>query len=189
MRCYGGYRLNYVGDVDLQASIVIKAPIGFVRTIPDGITDWSVMRSERTGENLLLVGPNRFVNSDCNPNWEYDFSSSSGIVQLRTKRSITKNSELLVPKFGPKFFERNYCKCHTCEQSLIQRIKPEFVDFIDLFINKVAQLAFHEKYELKDTLTAVKPKKKRLQQKDRVEMYNILTEAPVSQFSTRFFSK
>ena len=102
---YDGYRLLYVGNEDLKPSAVIKGPVGFVRAIPDGVTDWSVMRFERTGESLLLVGPIRFVNSDCDPNCEYDFSSSSGIVQLRTKKRITKQSELLV-KYGPEFLNK-----------------------------------------------------------------------------------
>ena len=84
---HNGYRLLYVGSEYLKPSAVIKVPVGFVSQIPNGVTDWSVMCSERTAETLLLVGPVRFVNSDCNPNCEYDYSSISGVVQLRTKRN------------------------------------------------------------------------------------------------------
>ena len=55
---YDGYRLMYCGQEALAVNTVLRGkPIGFVRPIPDGVTDWSVMRSERTGENLLLFGP------------------------------------------------------------------------------------------------------------------------------------
>ena len=95
----------YIGTEDLKPQSVIKGPIGFLRPIPDGVNDWSVMGSERTGEILILVGPIRFVNSDCTPNCEYDFSSSLGVVQLRTKRRIMRQSELLA-KYGPEFLNR-----------------------------------------------------------------------------------
>ena len=112
---YGGYKLMYRGTESLKANTVLRGkPIGFVKPIPDGVTDWSVMRSERTGEQLLLLGPIRFVNSDCTPNSEYDFSSSDGVVQLRTKKRISSGNEILV-KYGSDFFDLNQCKCKTCE--------------------------------------------------------------------------
>ena len=43
---HNGYRLLYVGSEDLKPSAVIKGPVGFVRPIPNGVTDWSVMCSE-----------------------------------------------------------------------------------------------------------------------------------------------
>ena len=85
---YGGYRLLYDGtEIVLPTAIFKRNPLGFVTPFPDGVvTDFSLMSSERTGQQLLLLGPIRFVNSDCNPNCEYDFSSDCGIVQLRVKR-------------------------------------------------------------------------------------------------------
>ena len=92
-----------------------RNPVGFVAAIPDGVvTDLSVMSSENTGEQLLLLGPVRFVNSDCTPNCEYDFTSDSGIVQLKVKQRISPGDELFV-KYGPEFFEFNSCLCRTCE--------------------------------------------------------------------------
>ena len=85
---HNGYRLLYVGSEDLKPSAVIKGPVAFVRPNPNGVTDWSVMCSERTVEALLLLEPVRFVNSDCNPNCEYDYSSVSGVVQLRDEYQV-----------------------------------------------------------------------------------------------------
>ena len=94
---YGGYCLVYHGKELLKTKTVLRGkPLGFVRPVPDGITEWSVMRSSLTGDQLLLAGPMRFVNSDCDPNCEYDFSSSDGVVQLKVKRTVYPGSELLV---------------------------------------------------------------------------------------------
>ena len=61
---YEGYGLFYRGMDPIAPKTVLHAnPAGFVKPIPDGVTEWSVMTSERTGEQLLLVGPIRFVNS------------------------------------------------------------------------------------------------------------------------------
>ena len=67
---FGGYCLAYTGKVTVQASTIFRrVPVGFVRAVPDGVvTDLSVLSSQRTGEQLLLLGPRRFVNSDCSPN-------------------------------------------------------------------------------------------------------------------------
>ena len=71
---FGGYRLLYVGKTVVQPPFVFRRkPVGFIRPIPDGVvTNLSVMSSERTGEQLLMLGPLRFGNSDCSPNCEYD---------------------------------------------------------------------------------------------------------------------
>ena len=112
---FGGYRLIYTRkEVVPPATVFRQNPIGFVRAVPEGVvTDLSVMSSERTGEQLLLLGPMRFVNSDCTPNCEYDFSNMSGLVELRVKRRILPGDEIFV-KYGPQFFEFNECKCRTC---------------------------------------------------------------------------
>ena len=100
----------------VSAKTVFKRnPLGFVREIPEGVvTDLSIMSSERTGKQFILLGPVWFVNSDCDPNAEYDFSSEDGIVQLRVKRRIKPGDEIFV-KYGPHFFEFNACLCRTCE--------------------------------------------------------------------------
>ena len=79
---FGGFRLLYVGNKLVHPPFIFKRnSIGFVREVPEGaVTNLSVMTSEKTGKQLLLLGPMRFVNSDCSPNCEYDFSSQSDIV-------------------------------------------------------------------------------------------------------------
>ena len=69
---YGRYRLLYEGTEKFwPPAIVERNPLGFVTPVPDDVvTDLSLMSSERTGQQLLLLGPIRFVNSDCNPNCE-----------------------------------------------------------------------------------------------------------------------
>ena len=56
---YGGYRLLYNGKSVVSPPYVFKRnPVGFVAPILDGVvTELSVMRSERTGQQLLLLGP------------------------------------------------------------------------------------------------------------------------------------
>ena len=95
---FGGYKLVYSGKNVILPPIVLKRnPVGFVKEVPDGaVTNLSILTSERTGKELLLLGPMRFVNSDCSPNCAYDFSSESGIVQLRLKKSLIPGNELLV---------------------------------------------------------------------------------------------
>ena len=95
---FGGYKLIYSDNKVLMPSTVLRRnPIGFLAPVAKNIvTDLSVMSSERTGETLLLLGPLRFLNSDCEPNFEYDYSSDSGIVQLRVRRRVNPGDELFV---------------------------------------------------------------------------------------------
>ena len=54
---FGGYCLVYVGK----------------DRIPDNITDLSVIQKMSSpGVSFLMLGPVRFVNSDCDPNAEFD---------------------------------------------------------------------------------------------------------------------
>ena len=101
---FGGYRLVYKGKETVKPLFVSKRnPVGFIRSVPDGIFDnLSIMSSERTGEQLLLLGLIRFVNSDCAPNCEYDFSSDLGIVQLYVRKPIHLGEEIFV-KYGDDF--------------------------------------------------------------------------------------
>ena len=95
---FGGYRLVYTGKETVKPPFVFKRnPVGFIRSVPDGVsTNLSVMSSERTGEQLLLLGHIKFVNSHCAPNCEYDFSSDLGIVQLRVRKRIHPGEEIFV---------------------------------------------------------------------------------------------
>ena len=77
----------YTGkDVVEHSSVFRRNRVGLVTTVPDVVvTDLSITSSERTGDQLLLLGPIRFLNSDCKPNCEYDFASESSIVQIRVR--------------------------------------------------------------------------------------------------------
>ena len=77
--------------------------IGTLATIPDDLTTLSVVRKNTTGETVLMLGPMRFINSDCEPKCEDDFSSTSGVVKLRVKRPLRKNDEVTV-KYREDFF-------------------------------------------------------------------------------------
>ena len=111
---YGGYRLVYCGNETISSGTTLKGPVGFIRPFPDGaVTDLSVMTSSKTGEQLLLLGPIRFVNSDCDRNCDYDFSSSEGVIQLVAKKPIQPGDELFV-KYDDDFFQFNECRCSTC---------------------------------------------------------------------------
>ena len=70
----------------------------------------------------LLAGTIRFVNSSCDPNCRYEFTSSNGIpcVRLKTLRIIQPGEELTV-FYGKHFFETLECQCphvHLHEQEL-----------------------------------------------------------------------
>ena len=98
---FGGYCLVYVGK----------------DRIPDNITDLSVIQKMSSpGVSFLMLGPVRFVNSDCDPNAEFDFSSDGKVVKLRAIKPIFPNTEILV-KYSEDFFERYSCLCATCELS------------------------------------------------------------------------
>ena len=110
---YGGYRLVYNGSDEVNAGTVFRrSPVGFVKPIPDGVYDLSIIRSERTGSNMVLLGRVRFINSDCSPNCEYDFSSDVGIVQIRVRRKLNKGDEVFV-KYGEDFFASTQSRCRT----------------------------------------------------------------------------
>ena len=104
---FGGYRIVYRGKSVIHPPEIFKRkPSGFVAPVPFGaVTNLSVMSSERTGQQLLLLGPISFVNSNCEPNCEYDFSSDSGIVQLRIKKKIYPGDEIFV-KYSPNFSKK-----------------------------------------------------------------------------------
>ena len=60
----------------------------------------------------LLAGTIRFVNSSCDPNCRYEFTSSNGIpcVRLKTSRIIQPGEELTV-FYGKHIFETLECQC------------------------------------------------------------------------------
>ena len=165
------------------ATVFRRNPVGFVRAIPDGVvTNLSVMRSERTGEQLLLQGPLRFVNSDCNPNVEYDYSSDLGVVQLRVKRKIKPGDELFV-KYGDEFFESNCCLCRTCLIKSKEKLTEDnvfeilFEEVLEHFCTEI----YNEIYEDIDREHSTKNRKRRrVKGREMIERYNELTNSPLS---------
>ena len=119
---FGGYRLVYVGTSPLKAKIVLKtSPVGYLCLFEKIISDLSVVSKVSTGEEFLMLGPVRFINSDCAPNCEYDFTSSDRIVRLRTLKNLSPGTEITV-KYGPDFFEKCECMCATCSKENIRNV-------------------------------------------------------------------
>ena len=84
---YGSYKLLYCGKNILRSRVVLSdGPKGILRKIPDTKTDLSVIqKTSDKNSSYLMLGPIRFINSDCEPNAEYDFSSQDKtLVRLRT---------------------------------------------------------------------------------------------------------
>ena len=179
----GGYRLLYAGKEVIRQSVVLKKnPIGFVREVPEGVvTNLSVMSSERTGKQLLLLGPMRFVNSDCSPNCEYDFSSDSGIVQLRVKKRIYPGDEVFV-KYGADFFEFNSCLCRTCIVKGREETwqNSEFESLLQDILEEIAKDLLEEKMNQKLVAdkSVCRPKKRRIKGRELVEGFNELADSP-----------
>ena len=115
---YDGYCLVYKGDETIMGGDVFRAaPVGFLREIDSNITDLSIIIKSSSKEEIenLMLGPTRFVNSDCDPNCEYDFTSDADIVRIRvlSGKSIRRGDEITV-KYGDEFFEAKECHCKTC---------------------------------------------------------------------------
>ena len=144
---FGGYRLVYKGESVIYPPKVLRMnPIGFVREVPEGVVkNLSIMSSERTGKDFLLLGPVRFVNSDCDPNREYELSSESGIIQLRVKKRIKPGDEINV-KYGPDFFDHNSCLCRTCQVRLMMenRVLTTFDVVLDHVILELSKEVLDE---------------------------------------------
>ena len=177
---YGGYCLIYCGKEVVKPPTVFKPhPVGFVKVVPEGaVTDLSVMSSERTGEQLFLLGPVRFVNSDCQPNAEFDFSGDSGTVKLKVKRRISPGDEILV-KYGDDFFEVNECNCRTCK--LRRREECQLTVFEDLLLDALESVATEalEDLSFEDSQIELLPNRtKRLRGLRLVEHYNEINTDP-----------
>ena len=141
----------------------------------------SLMSPELTGKQLLLLGPMRFVNSDCSPNCEYDFSSELNFVQLRVKKRLNPGDEVIV-KYGPDFFETNACLCRTCEI----RLNADYQEtvYLQLILEDVlyelvssAVLEIREKHRNENVNNR---KNRRVKGRELVEFYNNLTRSPLS---------
>ena len=147
----------------------------------------AVMSSERTGETLLLLGPLRFPNLDCKPNCEYDYSSDSGIVQLRVRRRVNPGDELFV-KYGPEFFEANACRCRTCDLKRKEDIENSFL--FDLLLQDCLEDVVENVIEELERISPIisstfeLPKRKRLRGRKLIELFNEVASSPQSEVSS-----
>ena len=166
---FGGYRLVYSASDEIKVGTILRrSPVGFLKSIPDGVSDLSIMRSEQTGFNVVLLGPVRCINSDCDPNCEYDFSSDVGIVQIRVKKKLQKGDEIFV-KYGDDFFATNQCKCRSCnavvsKTAAFESIIAETVD--DLII----EVAFGVMEDLNNV--PAPNKRKRISKRSQLEHFD-----------------
>jgi hypothetical protein len=69
--------------------------------------------SQRTGRLYIIVGPTRFLNSDCSSNAELVPSGSSGVC-IKAKRLINPGEEITFD-YGEEYFGGT-CQCKTCEK-------------------------------------------------------------------------
>ena len=117
---FAGYKLLYCGKNPIPSrTVILNGPKGVLRPIPHHATDLSVIYkfSDKKKKSFIMLGPIRFINSDCNPNCEYDFSSlDKTLVRVRTLRKIKPTEEILV-KHGDDFFENMECECQTCSSN------------------------------------------------------------------------
>ena len=189
---FGGYCLVYKGKNTFFPPFVFKrSPVGFVSSVKRGnFTNLSVMSSERTGEQLILLGPVRFINSDCNPNSEYDFSRDSGIVQFRAIRKIKPRNELFV-KYGPEFFDFSACLCRTCR---IRKNETQFLDeafdilLVDVISNVIDEILTEIESETLIVCRPILPPKKKLRGRKLIEKVNELISSPQSDDGSPFRS-
>ena len=168
----------------MPSTVLRRNPIGFLAPVAKNIvTDLSVMSSERTGETLLLLGPLRFLNSDCEPNCEYDYSSDSGIVQLRVRRRVNPGDELFV-KYGPEFFEANACRCRTCDLKRKEDIENSFL--FDLLLQDCLEDVIENVIEELERISPIisstfeLPERKRLRGRELIELFNEVASSPQS---------
>ena len=169
---FDGYRLIYRVKMFVRTPTVFRGlPASFVRAVPDeSVTDLSVMSSERTGEQLILLGPVRFVNSDCNPNCVYDFSSDSGIVQLRVKKPIKPGDEIFV-RYGEDYFEVNSCRCRTCALSQKDTIQNNIRSdpWLEDLLREIASQTLQNERNLVEAVITSKQRKRRIRGLELVE--------------------
>ena len=127
------------------------------------------------------------MNSDCNPNAEYDFSSEDGIIQIRVKRRIKPGDEIFV-KYGPHFFEFNACLCRTCEVKAKKEFQENNFIFDVLLSDLLVELTEQTIDESKQSTVRKRklkcenngPNARRIKGKELVELFNNLEESPSS---------
>jgi len=92
------------------------------------IRDYSVVKSQTTGETKLWLGPAAFLNHDCEANTDiYALGRTSAIVKANKK---IKRGEEITVYYGPHYFGTNNkdCMCHSCEFKGIGHFQVNQVD-------------------------------------------------------------
>ena len=123
-----------------------------------------------------MLGPVRFVNSDCNPNAEYDFSSENKVVKLRSLRSINPKEEILV-KYSEDFFESYCCLCRSCQSKTSEKdvLSPKvvelFTSFVDDEIKKIV-IDLIEEQQIQIASKVPRPKRSKLSWFQKVQAFS-----------------
>lgn len=77
--------------------------------------DFSILRSIDGKSTLLLVGPARFSNHDCEANATLKPTKGSRLLQIIAERRIDKGEEITVKYSGAYFGKDNReCRCRSC---------------------------------------------------------------------------
>ncbi len=86
--------------------------------------DFSIVNSTRKNQELLMLGPSRFVNHDCNGNTRY--VATGGRMTLVACRIILVGEEITV-SYGDNYFgmDNRECLCATCERNNRGRYAPD----------------------------------------------------------------
>ena len=80
----------------LAGDVFWDVPVGVLRESDFKITDFPVIIRSSSKKENLMSGPTRFVNSDCHPNCDYDFTSDADIVRIRALRTTRSGDEITV---------------------------------------------------------------------------------------------
>ena len=112
---FGGHSLKTLRN--RQANQVLTAPAGIMAKIKPAdehnFDDLSTIApTQMCKYPRLVAGSIRFVNSSCNPNCKYEFTSLNGLpcFKLKTLKAIEAADEITV-YYGKEFFESLECRC------------------------------------------------------------------------------